>query len=101
MFLHQLALCLGRTVSELRASMSVDELANWMAYSRIHPINPDRMDYMLAQLTATVCQVAGAKKSGGGHFKMDDFMLFKYVPPKTPKQLMTQLFGHMVTRKPH
>lgn len=42
MFLHRLALAMGRTVHELRHSMSWRELQDWRRYDILHPL-PDKL----------------------------------------------------------
>lgn len=48
----KLALRLGRTLGELRQSMSISELRLWMAFDRISPIGDERNDYHAAQIAA-------------------------------------------------
>ncbi|KFK98133.1 DUF4035 domain-containing protein [Serratia sp. Ag1] len=50
----KLALRLGKTLGELRQSMSISELRLWMAFDRINPIGDERNDYHAAQITAAV-----------------------------------------------
>lgn len=99
MFLHHLALRMGRTVSELRASLTVDELKQWYAFSEVHPIREDKIDYLFANLMECICSVIGAKKKYGGQFKLDDFLLFKHEVPKDAKSMMLGMFGGRVVKK--
>ncbi|ERK09592.1 phage tail assembly protein T [Serratia fonticola] len=48
----KLALRLGKTLGELRQSMSVSELRLWMAFDRLSPIGDERNDYHAAQVAA-------------------------------------------------
>ncbi|NCG54918.1 phage tail assembly protein T [Serratia fonticola] len=50
----KLALRLGKTLGELRQSMSVSELRLWMAFDQLSPIGDERNDYHAAQITAAV-----------------------------------------------
>ena len=101
--LHKLALRVGRTVAELEATLSVEELASWYAFDRLSPIGDERADVLFAQLTLRTLEAAGAKKRGGGGFKVDDFMPFKLFKPDvsamTPIQAMRHWFGGAVKRK--
>jgi hypothetical protein len=90
---------MGRTVAELSAVMTTDELARWMAYARTYPIGDERMDYLFANLCAVVCNSAGAKKRGGGQFGIKDFLMFKVKDLRTPVQFMRDLFGSRIRKK--
>lgn len=101
MFLHQLALRMGRTVGELQAVLTTDELARWIALNRRAPITDDRMDYLFARLCLLVCEVSGAKKKSGGRFTLDEFLMFKPAPPKpkNPLEFMRARFGATVIKR--
>lgn len=99
MFLHALALKLGRTVGELSATLTTDELARWFAYNQRSPITDDRMDYLFARLCLVVTESSGAKKRGGGRFTLDDFLMFKRPKQPSPKEFMHKLLGNRVVRK--
>lgn len=99
MFLHKLALGMGRTVGELRATLTTDELAQWMAFSKNNPIGPERTDYLFARLCVLICNVAGAKKKAGGEFTLEDFLLWKMPDTRTPIELMRSLFGGRLKKK--
>lgn len=89
MLLHRLALRLGRTVAELRASLGTDELAAWFAFDRLSPVGDERQDYALARLCLLVCELMGAKRRGGGAVRLEDFLLWKLPEPeKTPLEAM-------------
>jgi len=91
---------MGRTVGELKAVLSTDELADWMAFSKHSPIGEERMDYLFARLCLLVCEVGGAKKQSGSKFTFEDFLLWKPPPkPMTDKELMMQMFGSRIIKK--
>ncbi|WP_337262972.1 MULTISPECIES: phage tail assembly protein T [unclassified Serratia (in: enterobacteria)] len=48
----KLALRLGKTLGELRQTMSVSELRLWMEFNKISPIGDERSDYHAAQISA-------------------------------------------------
>ncbi len=50
----KLALRLGKTLGELRQTMSVSELRLWMEFNKISPIGDERNDYHAAQISAAV-----------------------------------------------
>lgn len=50
----KLALRLGRTLGELKQSISMSELRLWAAYDRISPIGDERGDFRAAQVVAAV-----------------------------------------------
>ena len=89
--MHRLALKMGRTVAELNATLTIDELAHWFAFDRSSPIGDERMSMQFAHLCLTVCQVAGVKKKTGGPFTLDDFLLFK--PSEKPKSTLDTMRG--------
>ena len=71
-FKYRLALALGRTVEELDATLTVEELRRWIAYSSIEPWGEDRADWRNAQVcyySATAFGVKGKKP------KITDFLL--------------------------
>lgn len=98
--MHRLALRMGRTVAELTATLTIDELAHWFAFDRVSPIGDERMSLQFAHLCLIVCQVAGVKKRGGGQFSLQDFLLFKPAErPQTPLQAMRGWFAGAIKRK--
>ena len=60
MFVHRLALALGRTVPELLRGMAPQELGEWLAYFRVR--DPERHDnYRTGQICAAIYQTHGVK----------------------------------------
>lgn len=90
---------MGRTVAELEATLSTDELAHWLAFDRGSPIGDERADYLHAQLCALVAGAAGVKKRGGGDFVMKDFILFVPREFEKAEAFLRRRFGHLVKRK--
>ena len=64
-----LALRLGRTLAELRATLTASELQMWIAYDRQSPIGDIRGDIQAAQIVSAVYGAQGAKVS------LDDALL--------------------------
>ncbi len=64
-----LALRLGRTLAELRATLTASELQMWIAYDRQSPIGDMRGDIQAAQIVSAVYGAQGAKVS------LDDALL--------------------------
>lgn len=64
-FLMALALRMGRTLGELRQSMTVDEFRMWAEYDRISPIGDIRGDILNAQLVSSIFGSQGVKVSIG------------------------------------
>lgn len=64
-----LALRLGRTLAELRESMSASELMLWAEFDKTSPIGDIRADIRAAQMTAAVIN------SQGGKVSLDDVLL--------------------------
>lgn len=58
-----LALRLGKTLAELRQTMTARELVLWMAYDQQSPIGDRRGDVQSAQIAMAVLQSQGAKVS--------------------------------------
>ena len=91
---------MGRTVGELQAVLTTEELARWIALNRRAPITDDRMDYHFARLCLLVCEVSGAKKKSGGRFTLEEFLMFKPKPkPASPLEFMRGRFGHTVIKR--
>lgn len=63
-----LALRLGKTLSELKQTLTASELKMWLAYDCRSPLGDWRRDMHAAQITAAVFNAQGAKAS------LNDFM---------------------------
>lgn len=64
-----LALRLGRTVQELRQTLTASELKMWIAYDRISPVGDWRGDVQAAQVATA------AINAQGGKVTLDDLLL--------------------------
>ncbi|MDQ2127300.1 phage tail assembly protein T [Leclercia adecarboxylata] len=64
-----LALRLGRTLYELKQTLTARELRMWIEFDRINPISDRRGDIQAAQISAAVLNSQGAKVS------MEDLIL--------------------------
>ncbi len=60
-FLMSLALRMGRTLGELRNTLSVGELMMWAEYDRENPISDIRADIRNAQLVSAIYGSQGVK----------------------------------------
>lgn len=60
-FLMALALRMGRTLGELRQTMTVGEFRMWAEYDRISPIGDVRSDILNAQLVSAMYGSQGVK----------------------------------------
>ncbi|EIZ2213046.1 DUF4035 domain-containing protein [Cronobacter sakazakii] len=58
-----LALRLGRTLHELKQTMTASELRMWIEFDRQNPISDRRGDIQAAQISAAVLNSQGAKVS--------------------------------------
>ncbi|MDV2901774.1 DUF4035 domain-containing protein [Phytobacter diazotrophicus] len=56
-----LALRLGRTLHELRSTLTASELKMWIAYDRMSPIGDWRGDVQAAQISAALFNAQGGK----------------------------------------
>jgi len=63
---------MGRTVAELDASLSIDELYMWLAYSAGEPWGEDRADWRAAH---TNYLMASIWSDGKKKYKVNDFLL--------------------------
>jgi len=50
-FLFKLSAHLGKSVGEIENTMSNKEFNEWIEYSEIEPLLPDRLELMIARLT--------------------------------------------------
>ncbi|ELQ6062878.1 DUF4035 domain-containing protein [Cronobacter sakazakii] len=64
-----LALRLGRTLHELKQTLTASELRMWIEFDRLNPISDRRGDIQAAQVAAAVLNSQGAKLS------IDDVLL--------------------------
>lgn len=100
MFLHKLALRMGRTVTELTATMTTSELISWMAYARTYPIgDEEREDMLFARLCSVVANASGMKRRGGGQITPKDFVLFQQKNFTDPLTFMRGAFGRLVKKR--
>ena len=60
-FEFRLALALSRTVGELRASITSDELTYWIAFNQLEPLPEARADWRSAIIAHTVAASQGSK----------------------------------------
>ena len=58
-----LALRMGRTLSELRQSMTASELLMWIEFDRTNPVGDIRNDIQAAQIVSAIYGSQGAKVS--------------------------------------
>jgi hypothetical protein len=63
MFEFRLALALGRTVAELRQTVSSTELTYWIAFNQIEPLPEHRADVRNAIVAYTIARSMGSKGS--------------------------------------
>lgn len=56
-FLHRLALALGRTVQELRHTMTWRELINWQRFDNLHPLPSTLADIHHGMLMSAIANV--------------------------------------------
>ncbi len=90
---------MGRTVGELSAVLTTDELAHWYAMNSEAPLGDERWALEFARTRMLMAEVAGAKKTGGGAWSLDDFMLFKPGKPKSLVKNMLEFFKPLVAKK--
>jgi len=64
-----LALRLGRTLHELKSSLTASELRMWIEYDLLNPVSDRRGDIQAAQIATAVLNSQGAK------VKMEDVLL--------------------------
>lgn len=64
-----LALRLGRTLHELKETLTASELRLWIEYDRLNPISDRRGDIQAAQVATAVLNSQGAK------VKMEEVLL--------------------------
>lgn len=75
LFLHRLAIRLGRTVGELERSMTTRELTDWMAYYQLEPWCDDRRDMQIAVVAATIANANRGKNQRS--YRPEDFLVVR------------------------
>lgn len=91
--MFRLALALGRTVAELEATLSGQELTEWMAFDAVEPFGEQRDDLRAGIVASTM---ANCHRSRGPAFKPQDFMPFAEKPKADPAaalQALRNAFG--------
>lgn len=81
MFLHRLALALGRTTRELELTMGSAELSEWFEYHAIEPWGAQRDNYHSAQIAALLYNINRGKQKP---VTSQDFM---FMDPETAQEL--------------
>lgn len=78
--LFRLALALGRTVQELRASLSYTEFQEWCLYYQIEPWGESRADLRAGIVASTVANVHSLFMAGEARHVPADFMPYLEAP---------------------
>jgi hypothetical protein len=90
------------TVAELLDRMSSRELAEWMAYERIEPSGQERIELMIAQLTALFFNVHRAE--GASAKSAEDFLLRQHEEPEPQGMddqiVRAQMMAAMLGKRP-
>lgn len=76
-FLHRLALALGRTVDELLDSISYPELVRWGKYYSIEPFGEWPANMRAAQIVATLANINRDSKKRPRPYEITEFELFR------------------------
>ena len=75
------------SVDEAQQRISSREFSEWIAYSQLEPFTDQRLELMIAQLTAIVANIA----SKGKAYKIEDFLLkidAEHKERKSPQQML-------------
>lgn len=91
--MYRLALALGRTVTELRHTLTGEELAYWWAFDQLEPIGTLPRDFAVAKVAATV---ANAAMGSSGKFLPGDFV--PWLSPKLTEEQDAQLRSEELDR---
>lgn len=86
-----MALALGRTVSELEASLSSTEFTEWMAYYTLEPFGQWRDNWHSAQLASLLYNINRGKNKA---LETADFM---YLDPESAQDKRDQEFVASLT----
>ncbi|MCE1272439.1 MAG: hypothetical protein LWW88_12970 [Acinetobacter sp.] len=66
---------MGRTVGELQASLSIDELRYWYAFDQLEPVGVQREDILFARLAQSV-RNPHLSEEGQEYNTLDRLMIF-------------------------
>lgn len=88
-FLHRLALALGRTVDELLDSISYPELVRWGKYYALEPFGEWPANMRAAQIVATLANINRDSKKRSRPYEIQEFELFRR-KPKRKKERTTE-----------
>ena len=88
LFLHRLALALGKTVAEVRATMTAREFVDWQRFAIEHPFPADLIDVHGAMAFALLANIN--REAGAPPLDTRDFLLVRpgrnLAPPADEKQ---------------
>jgi len=90
--MFRLALALGKTVAELERTLTIHELAEWIAYWSIEPFGDEYRQ------TAQICNVI-ALVNGNKRSRTEDFMPSARQRQQTPEEMTAQLMNIPIFRK--
>ncbi|MDR0250695.1 MAG: DUF4035 domain-containing protein [Burkholderiales bacterium] len=74
-FLHRLALQLGRTVAELKQTLTVSEFHDWLEFAKEEPFGDFRADAQLAQFMSMFANANRDEQKQKTPYTADDFKL--------------------------
>ena len=84
--LFRLALAMGRTIQELRATLSYSEFQEWCLYYQVEPWGEDRADLRAGIVASTIANYAGKVRADGADPALPaDFM--PYLDRSEPEAL--------------
>ena len=90
-----MALHLGKFVSEVDRRCTYKELRNWSAYFEENPVGQDRIEAIVAHISATIATIISRQNGGRGHkFTTDDFMIPRRLKKKTPEEVAASLTAY-------
>lgn len=102
MFLHRLALALGKTVAEVKEAMTVAEFVDWQRFATEHPFPADLIDIHGAVATALAVNLN--REANTPPHEAVDFLVLRFglakpepkpaaVPAMTEADRLLSIFG--------
>lgn len=84
---------MGRTVQELKETMSGAELTEWVAFDSLEPIGEPRADIRSAIVATTIANCHRDHRKPP--FVLSDFMPFAEKPKPSPAEVLQQMRARM------
>lgn len=87
---------MGKTVANLLAEVSWQELQEWHAYYKVEPFGEQRADIRAGLICTVIANSAFGRKKGSKAYQIKDFLLFQDTEHSSPKKQSVEEMKHLL-----